>query len=163
MRRRRPKSGFSQKRAKLHTPEALGKREEILGPTPWGGYDHNSLGCEFLRSGALDLAVSELEKAVTINPWEAVFKINLAHAYLRKGRVDEAAKNLDEALEREPRSAAGWFAYAILYEKLSLNEDAVGCYRRCLECSPEGPIRRQAAEKLDLLPAGVKKRDRQPP
>lgn len=162
MHSRRKKYGFRRKRAKLHGPEALAIREHILGPSPWGGHEHNSLGCEFLKRGALDLAIAELEKAVAINPWQPVFKINLAHAYLQKGKFKEASKNLDEALEQQPRSAAGWFAYAILCEKLSQNEDALRFYRRCLECSPEGPIRRQAAENLNLL-LGCRQEAERPP
>jgi tetratricopeptide (TPR) repeat protein len=161
-RTRKPRAGFSRKRADLQTPEARAKREEILGPNPWGGYDHNRLGCEFLRRDALDLALSEMERAVAINPWEPTFKVNLFHAYLRKGRVEEAAKTLDEALEQEPRLAAGWFAYALLYEKLSRREDAVRCYRKCLACAPGEAVRKQAYENLGRLMAEGKTRKRQP-
>lgn len=151
MRARKGREGFGRKRAHLHTPEALAKREQILGPNPWGGYEHNSLGCEFLRRDALDLAIAEMERAVAMNPWEPMFKINLSHGYLRKGRWEEAAKTLDEALKQKPDLAVGWFAYALLYEKLSMREDAIRCYRKCLGCAPREAARKRAAENLDLL------------
>lgn len=127
------------------------RREKAIGPNPWGGYNHNSLGREFFQVGYWEMAVSEFEKAVEINPWQALFKVNLARAYLSAGDAKKAQRAVDAALRQEPNSVAGMFAAGLIHEKLGHADEAIRWYRRCLALKPSLGMRWQAEESLDWL------------
>jgi len=133
------------------TPEALARREKVIGRNPWGGFNHNNLGCEFARVGYWAPAVLEFEKAVEINPWEALFKANLARAYLASGNAEKAQKTAEAALAQSPKLAAAMFALALIFEGRGRTTSAVHWYRKCLDSDPGLGMRHVAAENLAIL------------
>ena len=145
-RRREPRKGW--------TPEALARREKAIGQNPWGGYNHNNLGCDFAQMGAWEIALSEFKKAVEINPWEALFKANLARAYLASGDVEKAQTTAEAALARSPKLVAAMFAVALAFEHRGRTQSAVFWYRKCLGSKPGLAIKHEAEENLALLLAG---------
>lgn len=161
MRRRKKRCGFSKKQAKLHTPEAMARREQIIGRNPWGGYNHNSLGCEFMRMGSLNMAIAEFEKAVSLNPWEAKFKVSLARAYIQKGELEKARQQLTLLFGKQPDHAEALFAQALLYEAEGQFTRAISYYARCLEAAPGATMRRQALEGILALRGNLDKTNTQ--
>ena len=133
------------------TPQALALQEKAIGRNPWGGYNHNSLGCEFARVCYWERAVSEFERAVEINPWEALFKANLARAYLASGDVEKARKTAESALAQSPELGAAMFALALVCERLGRSKSAVSWYRKCLDSKPGLGIKHEAEENLATL------------
>ena len=133
------------------TPEALARQERAIGRNPWGGHNHNSLGCEFAQAGSWELALSEFRRAVEINPWEALFKANLARAYLASGDAEKAQKTAEAALAQSPKLAAAMFVLALIFEERGRTKSAVHWYRRCLEAHPGLGMKREARENLEIL------------
>jgi len=133
------------------TPEALARREKALGPNPWGGYNHNNLGCEFFRMGAWLHAVHEFERAVEINPWNASFKANLARAYLAADELQKAQSSALAAMRQDASLAQAWFASALTQERLGDASVAIEHYRECLALKPALGLKREAEENLELL------------
>jgi tetratricopeptide (TPR) repeat protein len=133
------------------TPQARARREKALGRNPWGGYNHNSLGCEFARVCSWERAIFEFERAVDINPWEALFKVNLSRAHLASGEVEKARKLAEAALEQSPKLGAAMFALGMVMERLGSSKSAVSWYRKCLDSDPGLGIKHEAEENLEVL------------
>jgi tetratricopeptide (TPR) repeat protein len=129
----------------------VARQERAIGRNPWGGYNHNSLGCEFARVCSWERAACEFERAVEINPWEGLFKVNLARAYLALGDVGKARKMAEAALEQSPKLCAAMFALALVCEHSGRLKSAVSWYRKCLDSGPESGIRHEAEENLAIL------------
>jgi tetratricopeptide (TPR) repeat protein len=133
------------------TPEAVARREKIIGLNPWGGYNHNSLGCEFGEMGSWALAASEFEMAIEINPWEPMFKANLARAFVALGRYEDAEAMAKAALARKPRLPLAFHALGLVSEVRGHYAKAAGWYRRCLDSGASVVIRREVQECLELV------------
>lgn len=130
------------------TPEAVARRERAIGLNPWGGYNHNSLGCEFFQMRSWRLAIVEFERAVEINPWQAHFKANLARAYIADGQIEKGEAAARAALERDPASAGAMFAMGLASEAGNDFGSAIIWYRRCLLSNPSIAIKRDAEENI---------------
>ena len=141
------------------TPEAGARREKIIGLNPWGGYNHNSLGCEFGEMGSWALAASEFERAIEINPWEAMFKANLARAYVALDRYDEAEAAANAALDRNPQLPLAFHALGLVSEVHGHYAKAAGWYRRCLDSGASVVIRREVQESLELVLERLKEQE----
>ena len=133
------------------TPEAVARQERAIGRNPWGGYNHNSLGCEFARVCSWERAVSEFERAVEINPWEALFKANLSRAYLASGDAEKARLTAESALAQSPKLGAAMFALALVCERQGRRRSAMIWYRKCLDSDPGLGIKHEAEENLEVL------------
>lgn len=141
----------SRKRKNFNTPEARDRRERLLAPNPWGGYNHNNLGCELFQMGHFEMAASEFRRAVEINPWKAFFKANLARALLALGRIDAAKVMISKALDQEPGQSGTLFAHALILERLGDDERALEAYRACIAAGPSIVIKRDIEENLNNL------------
>jgi tetratricopeptide (TPR) repeat protein len=133
------------------TAEALARQERAIGRNPWGGYNHNSIGCEFARVCSWERAVSEFERAVEINPWEAFFKVNLSRAYLGSCDVEKARSMAEAALAQSPKLGSAMFALALAFERLGRGKSAMSWYRKCLDSRPGSGIKHEAEENLAML------------
>ncbi len=140
------------KRRKNHfTPEARDRRERLIGLNPWGGFNHNNLGCELFQMGHFAMAASEFQRAVEINPWKAHFKANLARALLALGEIERAQLMARKALEQEPRQPGALFAHALILENIGENKKAIAAYRACISAGPTIAIQRDIEENLKNL------------
>ena len=142
-RTRGPKKGW--------TPQARARQEKAIGRNPWGGYNHNSLGCEFARVCSWERAILEFERAVEINPWEALFKANLSRAYLASGDMEKARLTAESALAQSPKLGAALFALALVFEHQGRRRSAMIWYRKCLDSDPGLGIKHEAEENLAVL------------
>jgi Flp pilus assembly protein TadD len=87
---------------RVFTPEQNARREELLRPSGYLGYNHNSLAMHLLERGAYAIAESELRRAIWLNPYEPAFQANLAWCLYRQRREDEAGECLKQAIEQGP-------------------------------------------------------------
>lgn len=69
-----------------------------MRPSRFIGYEHDSLAVHLIRIGSLDLAESELRRAVWLNPFEPRFFKHLAWCLYRKGEYGEAQDWISRAL-----------------------------------------------------------------
>jgi Flp pilus assembly protein TadD len=84
------------------TPEQNARREELLRPNRYLGYNHNALAMHLLERGAYAIAESELRRCIWLNPYEPAFVANLAWCLYRKGCREAAAECLKKAVEQGP-------------------------------------------------------------
>ncbi len=84
--------------------EIARRREEFIRPWPTLGYDHDRIALHLLEREVLDVAESELRRAVWLNPYEPAFKRHLAWCLHRAQRHQEAKEWLLQALQQEPAS-----------------------------------------------------------
>lgn len=145
------------------TPEAIRRREKAIGLNPWGGGNHNSMGCEFFEMGAWDRAVEEFEIAIAINPWRAAFKANIARAYIALGRYDEAEAMAKAALASQPRMPSALFSLGLVAEARGRYEEAAVWYRRCLDSNASVVIRKDVQEDLNIVLALIEKQKKEGP
>jgi Flp pilus assembly protein TadD len=88
------------------------RREEVLRPCPYLGYDHDQLGAYLMERGAFRIAEAEFRRAVWFNPYEASFKTHLAASLFWQGRCGEAKDWIAKALTQRPgdKEAERWRA-----------------------------------------------------
>ena len=87
------------KKRKLDREE---RRENILRPSPYLGYDRDELGLYFNDRGVEDLAEVQFRRAVWLNPYEVEFKVHLSECLYRRKKYVEAAQWADDALKQKP-------------------------------------------------------------
>lgn len=73
------------------------RREELLHPSRYLGYDHDSLGLHLFSREAYEIAAHCFRRAVWLNPFEPEFKKHLALCLSKLGRYDEAAELLSKS------------------------------------------------------------------
>ena len=127
-------------------------REELLRPDCHLGYNHDQLGLYMLSLDVLDLAESELRRAVWLNPFEPGFQVHLAWCLYRRKHYDEARKWMDQVptdgMSEKEREMKRWIdkgdqESARMKQESPLNRAAADA-ARCFD-----PAR--ARETLDLL------------
>lgn len=79
------------------------RKEDLLRPSRYLGYDHHALAVHLFSRGAHHLAEKEFKRAVWLNPFEVSFKINLCWCLIRTGSVEEARDLSREILELSPK------------------------------------------------------------
>jgi len=80
------------------------RREDILRPCPYLGYDRDDLATYLLSRGACEIAETQFRRAIWLNPFEAMFKVHLAWCLYKEGRYAEARQWITEAMKQEPNN-----------------------------------------------------------
>ena len=78
------------------------RREDILRPSPWLGYDRDGLAVHLVRREAFEIAEGQFRRAIWLNPYEVAFKAHLAWCLYKQGRLEEAADWAAQALRQKP-------------------------------------------------------------
>ena len=71
------------------------RREDVLRPNPYLGYDRDALGLYLLSRGAYKIAESQFRRAIWLNPFEYRFVCHLAWCLYKQGRREEAKSCID--------------------------------------------------------------------
>jgi tetratricopeptide (TPR) repeat protein len=116
---------MAEKRRKIDREE---RRENILRPSPYLGYNWDDLGLYFNDRGAEHLAEPQFRRAVWLNPYEIEFKVHLAECLYRRKKYEEARKCVDEALQQKPdhqgaQNLKRWIAERAALEARSTQKD----------------------------------------
>jgi len=77
------------------------RREDVLRPCPYLGYDRDRLAMHLVERGAYDIAESQFRRAIWLNPFEPRFKTHLAWCLYKQGRHADALACLAEVSEAE--------------------------------------------------------------
>ena len=72
------------------------RREELLRPSGYLGYDRDELGMYLLSRGAYKIAESQFRRAVWLNPFEYRFVCHLAWCLYRQGCCKEAKEYAEQ-------------------------------------------------------------------
>ena len=81
------------------------RREDILRPSPYLGYDRDSLALHLMHREAFEIAESQFSRAVWLNPYQPAFKLHLAECLYHLHRYAEAKDWAAKALEQDPDNA----------------------------------------------------------
>jgi TolB-like protein/DNA-binding winged helix-turn-helix (wHTH) protein/Tfp pilus assembly protein PilF len=98
------------------------KRGLLLDPTDWSQHYHLGVGYE--RTGKIQEAISEYQRALELSTGSAGPTVALAHAYSAVGKQAEAKKMLRD-LERKSQATSAWpYTMATIYAGLGENDRA---------------------------------------
>ena len=89
-----------------------------------------------LQSGNIELAISRLEKLVSVTPTRAHPHNNLGYAFLRAGRLSEAIGQLQLAIEIDPTYAVAYNNLGMAYESDERRSDAILAFEKSLALQP---------------------------
>jgi len=77
------------------------RREELLRPSRYLGYEHDAIGVYTFNRGAYSIAEKEFRRAIWLNPYEPEFKIHLAWCLYKLKDFDQARKLVSELTEQK--------------------------------------------------------------
>ena len=72
------------------------RREDLLRPSGYLGYDRDGFGMYLLSRGAYKIAESQFRRAVWLNPFEYRFVCHLAWCLYRQGYYKEAKEYIGQ-------------------------------------------------------------------
>jgi tetratricopeptide (TPR) repeat protein len=113
--------------------------------------DWNTLGIHFYSVGAYDLAIFQLERAVSLAPEVASLHFNLGGAYYGKGRVVDAEREHHLALELDPEHARSHWFRGLCLEKMGRLNEALREFAWVREHSPGTREARSAGEEIEAI------------
>jgi tetratricopeptide (TPR) repeat protein len=113
--------------------------------------DWNALGVHFYSVGAYDLAIYQLERAVSLAPEVASIHFNLAGAYYGKGCVVDAERELHLALELDPEHARSHWFRGLCLEKMGRLNEALREFAWVREHSSGTREARSAGEEIEAI------------
>jgi len=107
----------------------------------------------YMKSGMLDNALKEYEKALEIQPDNARVQAALGDYYQEKGETDKAEKAYKRAIEIRPQYVKAHESLARTYEKKGEGEKATEAIKKAVKISPKNSERQVKLGK-GLLEAG---------
>ncbi|OHB58879.1 MAG: hypothetical protein A2173_10995 [Planctomycetes bacterium RBG_13_44_8b] len=72
------------------------RREELLRPSRYLGYDRDELGMYLMSRGAYKIAESQFRRAIWLNPFEYRFVCHMAWCLYKQGFHKEAKNYIDQ-------------------------------------------------------------------
>jgi Tfp pilus assembly protein PilF len=90
------------RRRPRHAVDRDERREDLLRPSRYLGYDRDALAMHLVRCEAYEIAESQFRRAIWLNPFEADFKQHLAWCLYKQQRFGEARDWILQALQAEP-------------------------------------------------------------
>jgi DNA-binding winged helix-turn-helix (wHTH) protein/TolB-like protein/Tfp pilus assembly protein PilF len=113
-----------------HAIEILKKAIEIDPSFP---RTHFRLGRAYEQKKLYDLAISELQQAVSLSGGDACYKGSLGHAYAASGKADQARQILRDLEGRTGQAYVPSYAIALVYAGLGDNDDAITWLQKAYE------------------------------
>jgi Flp pilus assembly protein TadD len=114
-------------------------------------HDWNTLGVHFYSVGAYDLAIFQLERAVSLAPEVAGIHFNLGGAHYGRGRVVDAEREFHLALELAPDHARCHWFRGLCLEKLGRLNEALMEFEWVRQHSPGTREARSAQEEIEAI------------
>jgi tetratricopeptide (TPR) repeat protein len=97
---------------------------------------YQSRGVAFTRYQQLDLALSDLDRAVKLNPSDAYALYNRAVTLERKGDFDQAIRDLDETLRLKPDHPYANYERGFAYLKKGGYDRAIDDFNQAIRLNP---------------------------
>jgi len=113
-----------------HAIEILKKAIEIDSSFP---RTHFRLGRAYEQKKLYDLAISELQQAVSLSGGDACYKGSLGHAYAASGKADQARQILRDLEGRTEQAYVPSYAIALVYAGLGDNDHAITWLQKAYE------------------------------
>jgi DNA-binding winged helix-turn-helix (wHTH) protein/TolB-like protein/Flp pilus assembly protein TadD len=94
---------------------------------------HYRLGRAYEQKKSYELAISELEQAVSLSGGDSCYRGSLGHAYAISGKTDQARKVLQELEGRSAQQYVPAYAIALVYAGLGENDHSINWLQRAYE------------------------------
>jgi DNA-binding response OmpR family regulator len=108
-------------------------------------------GMDAYRSGDVDGAIAQLERAILLDPLSYRLHYHLALLVGRKGDVFRAIQELETAVDLHPQSFPALKNLAVLYQKAGFKHKAIEIWERAIGQSPDEDTRGQIKDHLMSL------------
>ncbi|MGD0626833.1 MAG: tetratricopeptide repeat protein, partial [Thermodesulfobacteriota bacterium] len=129
--------------------EAIYALERFLESHPDYGLAHNDLGVLYYKKGEKKKAISQYEKAVSLNPRNATFLKNLADFYyVELKRIDEATDLYEKILSISPTDVETLLILGNIHVELGKFSNAKAHYLKVLEIDPANELASKMLEAL---------------
>lgn len=115
------------------TDEAVEILKKAIDIDPTFPRTHFRLGRAYEQKKSYDLAIAELERAVSLSPEDACYKGSLGHAYAVSGHLNEARKVLRELEARNGETYVPAYAIALVYAGLGENDHTLVWLQRAFD------------------------------
>ena len=97
---------------------------------------HRNLGRLYILQDKQELAIPELEKAISIYPYSSGIHNDLGSLYYRRGRKEPAEKHYKEAIRLSTSDYMPYFNLGILYDEKGMVDEAINMYKTALSINP---------------------------
>ena len=98
---------------------------------------YNNSGLGLAAKGNLDSAITDYDKAISLDPENASFYINRGNAYDSKGDLDSAISDYSEAIRSRPKFATAYFYRANAYSMRHDFDRAISDYTEVIRQYPK--------------------------
>lgn len=115
---------------------AQAEYERALELDPRNGKAYANLGDVFISSGALQEAVSALQKSVSVDPGDAMAFTNLGYALGELGKLDESLEAYKNTVALKPDYALGHNNLGFAYFKSGKLDEAAEAYKESIRLDP---------------------------
>jgi tetratricopeptide (TPR) repeat protein len=92
------------------------------------------------RAGRPDLAITRIQKAITLNPQNPAMHANLGEYHRRLGNLDTAILSLRRSLEFNPAMLDAWNNLGNAFKDKGLLDDALAAYNKALALQPNSAM-----------------------
>jgi tetratricopeptide (TPR) repeat protein len=118
-----------------------------------------SLGKKLLEQGKVEAAISEFQKATTIDPKYGAAQLNLGYAYERANLSDEAMDAYRKSIELEPRNFYARNNLGVLYSKKGMYDQAIAELQDALKNEPGNAMALKNLETVKKNKAALQERE----
>jgi tetratricopeptide (TPR) repeat protein len=98
------------------------------------------IGKKLLEQGQVDAAISEFQKAASVDPKYGAAQLHLGHAYERANRSEEAIDAYRKSIELEPRNFFARNNLGVLYDKKGMYDEAIAEFQNALKNDPNNAM-----------------------
>jgi len=120
-----------------NTSEAILVYKSILDNDPYSSETWFNLGQACFNESRYDEAIEAYDYALVVNPKDLLAQLQKAHSYFQDGQFIQAAAAYKEYGLHSEITAAVLIYEGESYEKATLFEQAIECYRRALDIDPK--------------------------
>jgi len=96
-------------------------------------------GLALLRSGQVNNAIAEFNRALEISPQSGEAYLQRAIANARLGHLEKAVKDCDESIRLDPRQPASFTTRGLLHDRLGRHDLAVKDHTEAIKLAPAHP------------------------
>jgi len=80
------------------------RRDDLLRPSHYLGYDHDTIGVYTFNRRAFGIAEAEFRRAIWLNPFEPKFKVHLAWSLYSIKKLAEAREWVIKSLKQDSKN-----------------------------------------------------------
>jgi protein O-mannosyl-transferase len=124
--------------------------EHAAAVTERNAMAHNFLGLDFARTGMVNQAEQELQKAVAFDPEYHLFHYNLATQLRELGRKEEAVAECRKAADLQPKAGLYHFTLGDLLRDLGREDEALAEYQEAVRIDPGSAVAHTSVANLLL-------------